>query len=50
MLQADNTLRDLAERVAHYGSGPDQQERLATLMALQVSDIEGVQGLFVFDA
>lgn len=50
MLQADNTLRDLAERVAHDGSGPDQQERLAKLLARQVSNIEGVQGLFIFDA
>lgn len=50
MLQADNTLRDLAERVAHDGSGPDQQKRLAKLMARQVNDIEGVQGLFIFDA
>ncbi|WP_434581268.1 diguanylate cyclase [Pseudomonas sp. Z5-35] len=50
MLQADNTLRDLAERVAHDGIGPDQQERLAKLMARQVSDIEGIQGLFIFDA
>lgn len=50
MLQADNTLRDLAERVAHDGSGSDQQERLAKLMARQVNDIEGVQGLFIFDA
>jgi diguanylate cyclase (GGDEF)-like protein len=50
MLQADNTLRDLAERVAHDGSGPDQQERLTKLMARQVNDIEGVQGLFIFDA
>lgn len=50
MLQADNTLRDLAERVAHDGSGPDQQERLAKLMARRVNNIEGVQGLFIFDA
>ncbi|PRW86076.1 diguanylate cyclase [Pseudomonas simiae] len=50
MLQADNTLRDLAERVAHDGSGTDQQERLAKLMARRVNDIEGVQGLFIFDA
>lgn len=50
MLQADNTLRDLAERVAHDGSGPDQRERLAKLMSRQVNDIEGVQGLFIFDA
>ncbi len=50
MLQADNTLRDLAERVAHDGSGPDQQERLTKLMARQVNDIEGIQGLFIFDA
>ena len=50
MLQADNTLRDLAERVANDGVGPDQQERLLKLMARQVNDIEGVQGLFIFDA
>lgn len=50
MLQADNTLRDLAERVAHDGSGTDQQERLTKLMARQVNDIEGIQGLFIFDA
>ena len=50
MLQADNTLRDLAERVAHDGSGPDQRERLAKLMTRQVNNIEGVQGLFIFDA
>ncbi len=50
MLQADNTLRDLAERVAHDGIGPDQQERLAKLMARQVNNIEGIQGLFIFDA
>lgn len=50
MLQADNTLRDLAERVAHDGSGPAQRQRLAKLMASQVNDIEGVQGLFIFDA
>ncbi|WP_434559423.1 diguanylate cyclase [Pseudomonas sp. R1-6] len=50
MLQADNTLRDLSERVAHDGIGPDQQKRLAKLMARQVNDIEGIQGLFIFDA
>lgn len=50
MLQADNTLRDLAERVAHDGVGRDQQARLAKLMARQVNNIEGIQGLFIFDA
>ncbi len=50
MLQADNILRDLAERVAHDGVGLDQQERLAKLMARQVNTVEGVQGLFIFDA
>ena len=50
MLQADNILRDLAERVAHDGAGPDQQERLSRLMARQVNTVEGVQGLFIFDA
>lgn len=50
MLQADNILRDLAERVAHDGVGPNQQERLSQLMARQVNTVEGVQGLFIFDA
>lgn len=50
MLQADNILRDLAERVAHDGVGPGQQERLAKLMARQVKTVKGIQGLFIFDA
>lgn len=50
MLQADNILRDLAERVAYDGVGPDQQERLSKLMARQVNTVEGIQGLFIFDA
>lgn len=50
MLQADNILRDLAERVTHDGVGPGQQERLSKLMARQVNTVEGVQGLFLFDA
>jgi diguanylate cyclase (GGDEF)-like protein len=50
MLQADNTLQDLAERVAHDGIAADQQVRLATLLARQVESIDGIQGLFIFDA
>ncbi|AKS04665.1 sensor domain-containing diguanylate cyclase [Pseudomonas trivialis] len=50
MLQADNTLQDLAERVAHDGVNPDQQIRLTKLLARQVERIDGIQGLFIFDA
>jgi diguanylate cyclase (GGDEF)-like protein len=50
MLQADNALQDLAERVVHEGAGADQQVRLATLLARQVESIDGIQGLFIFDA
>ncbi|WP_426119903.1 sensor domain-containing diguanylate cyclase, partial [Pseudomonas sp. DSP3-2-2] len=50
VLQADNTLRDIAERVAHDGIGSGQQARLATLLAQKVENIEGIQGLFIFDA
>ncbi|WP_426141300.1 diguanylate cyclase [Pseudomonas sp. DWP3-1-2] len=50
MLQADNTLRDIAERVAHDGIVADQQTRLATLLARQVESIDGIQGLFIFGA
>jgi diguanylate cyclase (GGDEF)-like protein len=50
MLQADNTLQDLAERAVHEGVGAEQQVRLATLLAQQVERIEGIQGLFIFDA
>ena len=50
MLQADNSLQDLAERVMHDGVLADQQDRLATLLARQVESIDGIQGLFIFDA
>ncbi len=48
--QADNTLRDLVERVEHDGLAPDQHTRLSSLMAQKVKNIEGIQGLFLFDA
>jgi diguanylate cyclase (GGDEF)-like protein len=48
--QADNTLRDIVERVENDGVGGDQQVRLAKLMAEDVANIEGIQGLFVYDA
>lgn len=50
MLQADNALQDIAERVAHDGIIADQQTRLTTLLARQVERIDGIQGLFIFDA
>jgi diguanylate cyclase (GGDEF)-like protein len=50
MLQADNTLQDIAERVAHDGIGAEQQSRMTTLLARQVERIDGLQGLFIFDA
>lgn len=48
--QADNTLRDLVERVEHDGLAPDQKKRLAVLMAQKVKNIKGIQGLFLYDA
>ncbi|MBD8473371.1 GGDEF domain-containing protein [Pseudomonas sp. CFBP 8770] len=48
--QADNTLRDLVERVEHDGLAIDARARLAKLMAANVSNVEAVQGLFIFDA
>ena len=48
--QADNTLRDLVERVEHDGVAGDQQVRLAKLMAQDVVNVEGIQGLFIYDA
>lgn len=48
--QADNTLRDLVERVEHDGLAPDQHTRLSGLMAQKVKNIKGIQGLFLFDA
>ena len=48
--QADNTLRDLVERVEHDGVEGDQQSRLAKLMAQDVVNVDGIQGLFIYDA
>lgn len=48
--QADNTLRDLVERVEHDGIAGEQQFRLAKLMAKDVVNVEGIQGLFIYDA
>lgn len=48
--QADNTLRDLVERVEHDGVEGDQQRRLEALMARAVVNVNGIQGLFIYDA
>lgn len=48
--QADNTLRDLVERVEHDGIAGEQQTRLTKLMAQAVVNVEGIQGLFIYDA
>ncbi|SES70058.1 diguanylate cyclase (GGDEF) domain-containing protein [Pseudomonas graminis] len=48
--QADNTLRDLVERVEHDGVDGDQQVRLEKLMARAVVNVDGIQGLFIYDA
>jgi diguanylate cyclase (GGDEF)-like protein len=48
--QADNTLRDLVERVEHDGVAGDQHSRLGKLMAQNVVNVEGIQGLFIYDA
>src|ERR1700712_3030239 len=48
--QADNTLRDLVERVEHDGVAEDQLSRLTKLMAQDVVSVEGIQGLFLYDA
>ncbi|MBD8710304.1 GGDEF domain-containing protein [Pseudomonas sp. CFBP 13711] len=48
--QADNTLRDLVERVGHDGVAGEQLLRLTKLMAQDVINVEGLQGLFIYDA
>lgn len=48
--QADNTLRNIAERIETDGLGTAQLERLAQLMKHNVVEVEGLQGLFVYDA
>lgn len=48
--QADNTLRDLIERVEHDGLAADQRARLKKLMARSVVNVEGIQALFIYDA
>ncbi|MEQ7920343.1 sensor domain-containing diguanylate cyclase [Xanthomonas sp. WHRI 1810A] len=48
--QADNTLRDLVERVEHDGVAGEQQTRLSKLMAQNVANMAAIQGLFLYDA
>ncbi|MEX6665582.1 diguanylate cyclase [Pseudomonas sp. W2-17] len=48
--QADNTLRDLVERVQHDGVEGEQRARLEKLMAQAVVNVDGIQGLFIYDA
>ncbi|MEQ7920265.1 sensor domain-containing diguanylate cyclase [Xanthomonas sp. WHRI 1810A] len=48
--QADNTLRDLVERVEHDGVTGEQQTRLSKLMAQDVANMGAIQGLFIYDA
>ncbi|WP_104698357.1 diguanylate cyclase [Pseudomonas syringae group genomosp. 3] len=48
--QADSTLRDLVERVEHDGVAGDQHVRLAKLMAQDVVNVEGIEGIFIYDA
>ncbi|SDI96148.1 diguanylate cyclase (GGDEF) domain-containing protein [Pseudomonas flavescens] len=48
--QADNTLRDLVERVEHDGVAGEQQARMTKLMVEDVVNVEGIQGLFIYDA
>lgn len=48
--QADNTLKNLAERIEVDGVGAAQRLRLSRVMARNVVDVEGLQGLFIYDA
>ncbi|RMO20628.1 GGDEF domain-containing protein [Pseudomonas savastanoi pv. phaseolicola] len=48
--QADNTLRDLVERVEQDGVAGQQQSRLTRLMAQDLINVKGLQGLFIYDA
>jgi diguanylate cyclase (GGDEF)-like protein len=48
--QADNVLVELSERVAEDGLGVARQARLSRLMRRHVQALEGLQGLFVYDA
>ena len=48
--QADNMLRDLAERVEHDGVIGDRQARLSKLMAQSLMNVKALHGLFIFDA
>lgn len=50
MRQADNALRDLAERVEYDGTYGEQKVRLVKLMAQTVMNTKGIQGLFIYDA
>ncbi len=48
--QADNALRDLVERVEQDGVEGSQQARLTKVMAQDVVNVDGIQGLFIFDS
>lgn len=48
--QADNVLVELSERVVEDGLGDAQRQRLSRLMRRHVQALEGLQGLFVYDA
>lgn len=47
--QADNTLKNIAERIEGDGWNAPQRLRLSQLMARNVVDVEGLQGLFIYD-
>lgn len=50
VIQADNTLRDIVERVEHDGVAGEQLARLTKLMAQDLVNVRGIQGLFIYDA
>lgn len=47
--QADIVLSGLIERLGHDGNGPSQKARLHALLQQNVTRIEQLQGLFVYD-
>lgn len=48
--QADYTLRDIAERVTHDGTGEEQRSRLSKVMRQRLEGAKDIQGLFLYDA
>lgn len=48
--QTDIVLRQLSERVKHDGVGSEQRSRLTNVMAEEALKVEGIQGLFLYDA